>query len=308
MGTLTQLPRLLTQVRRRVTQATVSAALGCVGQLAPRTAVGVAGVVARTAGRVLRGRLRHNLLAAGVEPAPARLTAWFRNAGAWAGWSLALGRSDFDTSGLVEHVALGATVERLESLAGGGAVLLVPHTFLFQAALGALSRRLPLVLLARENANPARAALKQRWYRALGLASVLRPKAGDRSAARNAYLAVLAEKKVLVITPDLLVPADRGVPARVLGHDVTLPGGFASLAVRAGVPVVFGWCEWLGDTLTMRCDEPVWLAGPKDDAVRGAVRDWAGRLDEFLHRAPENWMFWLDKSWSRTLRAGGGMR
>jgi lauroyl/myristoyl acyltransferase len=41
----------------------------------------------------------------------------------------------------------------------------------------------------------------------------------------------------------------------------------------------------------------------RDAAVRAAVQDWCRWFEGKLRESPENWLFWLDKRWSRFLRA-----
>jgi hypothetical protein len=41
----------------------------------------------------------------------------------------------------------------------------------------------------------------------------------------------------------------------------------------------------------------------REIAVRGAVQDWCNWFEEKLRANPENWVFWLDKRWSRFLGA-----
>jgi len=38
-------------------------------------------------------------------------------------------------------------------------------------------------------------------------------------------------------------------------------------------------------------------------AIRLALQDWCGWFEQRLRANPENWLFWLDKRWSRFLRA-----
>ena len=42
--------------------------------------------------------------------------------------------------------------------------------------------------------------------------------------------------------------------------------------------------------------------GDRDAAVRASVQDWCRWFEEKLRADPDNWLFWLDKRWSRFLR------
>ena len=46
------------------------------------------------------------------------------------------------------------------------------------------------------------------------------------------------------------------------------------------------------------------IDGDRDGAVRAAAQDWCLWFEDKLRANPENWLFWLDKRWSRFLRAG----
>src|SRR5262249_50173134 len=60
-----------------------------------------------------------------------------------------------------------------------------------------------------------------------------------------AYLRVLRAGRVLGITPDVLLPPDKGLPVWMFGHQVTLSPGAVLLAMRAGAPLVTPLAEWL---------------------------------------------------------------
>ena len=40
----------------------------------------------------------------------------------------------------------------------------------------------------------------------------------------------------------------------------------------------------------------------RETVIRACVQDWCRWFEEKLRADPENWLFWLDKRWSRFLR------
>ena len=43
-------------------------------------------------------------------------------------------------------------------------------------------------------------------------------------------------------------------------------------------------------------------AGDREAATRACAQEWYDWFEKKLHADPENWLFWLDKRWSRFLR------
>src|SRR5262249_11406400 len=103
----------------------------------------------------------------------------------------------------------------------------------------------------------------------------------------------------------------KGVPVQIFGREVFLSPGMAVLAMRAGAPLVPCWYQWIEDPSAKRDDralmcfgEPIQLSatGNRGAAAHDAVQDWCRRHEAYLRDCPEDWMFWLDKRWTKVLR------
>ena len=44
-------------------------------------------------------------------------------------------------------------------------------------------------------------------------------------------------------------------------------------------------------------------ASDRDAAIRAGVQEWCRWFEQKLRANPENWLFWLDKRWSKFLHA-----
>lgn len=258
----------------------------------------------------LRRRLASNMRLAGLEPTPARLDHYFTYFGRFVGWSLAVYQAGFERSGVADLIEIDESVSHLDRAvaAGRGVILAAPHVFCHEMCAAALSRRHPVVALVRENKSPAREALKQRWYEATGLTTIRRPRHSSVIADTLAYLRLLRTGRVLAITPDLVALGNTGVPVTIFGHEVHLMPGIIVLAMRSGAPVVTAFVDGCGRGVRLSFTEPVNFAvGPgHDKGVQRGMQAWCGVLETYLTQHPENWMFWLDKRWTRALRTPSG--
>jgi lauroyl/myristoyl acyltransferase len=254
----------------------------------------------------LRRRLATNLRMAGLDPTTSRLDHYFANFGEWAGWSLAVYQAGFERSGVADLIDLDQSVSHLDQAvaAGRGVVLAAPHVFCHEMAAAAINRRHRVVALVREAKSPARERLKQRWYEATGLATVRRPRHASVIGDTLAYIRLLRRGQVLAITPDLVVPANRGVPVAMFGREVHLLPGVVVLAMRAGAPVVTAFADRSGPRFRVTFSEPAHFVPSRDHdrGMRRGMQTWCDALETYLKQSPENWMFWLDKRWTMALR------
>jgi lauroyl/myristoyl acyltransferase len=260
----------------------------------------------------LRKRLAYNLQCAGLTATPALLDRYFQLLGTWAGWSLAVYQQGFATSRVARRIHLDDSVAHLDRAisSGKGVILTTGHFFCHEMGAAAIHLRHPLVALIRESKDHLRHAIKQRWYQATGLEVVYRARRTSMLSDTLAYLRVLRAGKILAITPDLPVRPDRGVAVSLFGKQVILPSGMIALAMRSATPIVACWADWIDDRrgrpaeMRIRFDEPIAFSAGKDrDAVqRAGMAEFARRHEEELRKCPVNWMFWLDKNWTRILR------
>jgi lauroyl/myristoyl acyltransferase len=255
-----------------------------------------------------------NLKRAGIEPSETILNRYFHRFGCWAGWSLAVYQAGLEVSGVAERLVFDESVANLDRAVakGKGVVLACPHLFCHEMAAAAIHRRHSVVALVRESKNPERGAIKQHWYEATGMETVRRPRDASVVSDTLAYLRVLRSGRVLGITPDLLLPPDKGLPVRMFGRTVTLSPGIVLLAMRSGAPLVTPLAQWLdaepgqrGARIRMWFSEPIEFpaGGDREQTLRDGLQAWCGYVEGYFRREPENWMFWLDKRWTGALAA-----
>jgi lauroyl/myristoyl acyltransferase len=307
--------RWLHECRRAATQAAMRAAARSARWLGPGGAQALGRAVGRTAGFAgpLRRRLAMNLRRAGIASTETVLDRYFRRLGTWAGWSLAVYQAGFDASGVGARVEFDASVAHLDRAVahGKGVLLACPHLFCHEIGAAAVHRRHPVVALVRENKSPVRAALKRRWYEATGVETVRRPRDASVVADTLAFLRVLSRGRVLGITPDVLMPSDKGLPVHIFGREPRLSPGMVLLAMHAGAPLVTALPEWDDGgpgrpaRVRMHFSEPVEFSprGDRQRTAREGLQAWWRLVEDYLRRRPENWMFWLDKRWTRVLAA-----
>jgi lauroyl/myristoyl acyltransferase len=138
------------------------------------------------------------------------------------------------------RVELDDSVQRLAAAAAGGrgAILVGPHIANYLVNLTRLNQVLPLTVYLRHAKDPNRQQAKQRWYRASGVSWICEPPGRGGPLGRLGQMsAALRAGRVLFITPDLVKKRGEGVPVRLLGREVYLPGGAAALAARTGAPL-----------------------------------------------------------------------
>jgi lauroyl/myristoyl acyltransferase len=302
------------QWRRTATQAAVRGLVKLTEWLGPSGALElgqVVGNLARFAGP-LRQRLATNLKHAGIVPAETILDRYFHRFGCWSGWSLAVYQAGLEGSGVASRLIFDESVVNLDRAVakGKGVVLACPHLFCHEMAAAAIHRRHPVVALVRETKNAERGAIKQHWYESTGMETVRRPRDSAVVADTIAYLRVLRNGRVLGITPDILLPPEKGVAVRMFGRQVTLSPGIVVLAMRAGAPLVTPLAEWLdaepgqrGSRIRMHFSEPIEYptSGDRERTIRDGLQAWCRYVEDYFRREPENWMFWLDKRWGREL-------
>jgi lauroyl/myristoyl acyltransferase len=295
--------------RRTVTLAVERGFVNLTRRLGPSAGLRVGhalGSLARFAGP-LRQRLATSLHRAGIVPSQRVLNRYFHRFGCWSGWSLAVYQAGLEASGVGDRFEFADSVVNLDRAVakGRGVVLACPHLFCHEIAAAAINRRHPVVALVRESKNPRRGAVKQRWYEATGMETVRRPRGSSVVSDTLAYLRVLRSGRVLGITPDVLVPPDKGVPVRMFGRQLTLSPGVVLLAMRAQAPLVTPLGEWLdaepgrrGARVRMHFSEPIEFptGGDRERTLRDGLQAWCRHIEDYLRREPENSMFWIAKT------------
>jgi len=300
----------LRQLRRAITQRAVGQAIAATAALpigpqrsGVRRAVALAGGVP-----MLRRKVRENMRLALGDNVPALAERrYFNHVGWFLSSSLATFHRGLAATPVVDEVKFDRTISVLDEAfaEGRGVVLTVPHWSGHELVAAVIARRHPMVMLVRQATAPEKVARKEKWYRALGAETVLRPKQASTIKDAVAYLKVLKRGKMLAITPDLLADPGQGVEISIFGRPARLNGGAFALAIAAGAPMIRVSGTWQSDSTVMLTFErapPPPDDGDREAAIRACVQDWCHWFEERLRANPENWLFWLDKRWSRFLR------
>jgi lauroyl/myristoyl acyltransferase len=297
-------------LRHRTTQLAVGQAIGATRGLpvglqrsCVRSMIAFAGGIP-----MLRRRVRENMrLALGREVPDGAERRYFRHLGWYLSNALPVFNRGLMAARVAEQVKFDESIHVLDEAVaeGRGVVFIFAHWSGHELMAAIVNRRHPMTLLVRQAPTSERMARKLKWYGALGAEIVLRPNRTSTIHHAAAYLKVLKRGRLLGITPDLLAGPGEGVETRIFGRPARLHGGAFAIAIATRAPMIRFSCRWQGDssaTITFeRATTPV--AGGGDSAIRAAVQDWCGWFEGKLRANPETWQFWLDKRWSRFLRA-----
>jgi lauroyl/myristoyl acyltransferase len=304
-----QMPEYLQHLRRGATQLAIRQVIAATAPLpmgaqrsALRSLVAVAGSMP-----TLRRRVCENMRLALGHDVPANAERLYFRHVAWF-WSNALAtfHHGFTKTPVPQLVNFDDSVRLLDEAVaeGRGVVLASPHWSGYDLAAARINLRHPMVFLVRQAPTPERAARKLKWYNALGAEIVLRPSGASSIKDAVAYLKVLKRGRTLGIAPDLLADEEQGVEVSIFGRPARLYGGAFALAIAAGAPMIRPFPRWQDDSKMVVAFQraPCFDNGDRDAAVRAAVQDWCLWFENRLRANPENWLFWLDKRWSRFLR------
>jgi lauroyl/myristoyl acyltransferase len=300
----------LRQLRRAITQWAIRKAIEATASLpigpqrsSVRRVVALAGAVP-----MLRRKVRENMRLALGDDVPALAERrYFRHVGWFLSSSLATFHRGLAATPVMNEVKFDQTISVLDDAfaEGRGVVLTVPHWSGHELVAAFIARRHPMVMLVRQAPTAERADRKAKWYRALGAETVLRPKQASTIKDAVAYMKVLKRGKMLAITPDLLADPGQGVEISIFGRPARLNGGAFALAIAAGAPMIRVSGVWQSDSSVILAFERAPPPPDNDDreaAIHACVQDWCRWFEEKLRANPENWLFWLDRRWSRFLR------
>jgi lauroyl/myristoyl acyltransferase len=300
----------LRQLRRSATQLAIRHMITATAKLPIGFQRSVVRSLVRLAGSIpmLRRRVRANMHLALGHDIPARAESlYFRHLGWFLSSSLATFHHGIAASPVCDEVKFDGSIRVLDDAIaeGRGVVLTGPHWSGHELVAAIINRRHPMAMLVRQAPTSERAHRKLKWYKALGAEIVLRPGRPSMIKDAVAYLHVLKRGKILGITPDLLSDANEGVEINIFGRNARLPGGAFVLAYSARAPMIRASGRWQSNSCFVITFEraPAFQAGDRNAAVRAAVQDWCQWFEKTLRANPENWLFWLDKRWSRFLRA-----
>jgi KDO2-lipid IV(A) lauroyltransferase len=214
----------------------------------------------------------------------------------------------FSGSGVAKEIEMDRSVEHLDRAVakGRGVILASPHQFCHEIGAAYMCGRHKVVALVRESKGRWRRAMKERWYQATGMDIVPRPRRSSVMADTFAYLRALKSGRILAVTPDVIVPPASGVRVKMLGCNVHLSPGLVLLSMKAKAPLVTSYTHWQKDgRFVLQFTEPVEYstAGDRMATAAAGLQAWCRQCEGYFCQNPGNWMFWLDKRWTRALRA-----
>src|SRR5262245_11570172 len=160
------------------------------------------------------------------------------------------------------HVDASLAHLREALAAGRGAVIAPPHVCNYLLTVVRLSQEIPLCIYLRWSKDERKRAVKKAWCEAAGLRVILEPaSATDPSSRAAACVDILRRGEALVMTPDIVQRAGRGVPVRLFDRTVQLPAGAASIAMLAESPLVPAFGSVSGRVHTMTFGRPLAVQG-----------------------------------------------
>jgi len=238
--------------------------------------------------------------AAGVSHEPRVVHAHFLQnvlAAARSYRDLLRGGSD-EVLGRVDTSDLQRSVGKLVK-AGRPFILFVPHNLAAIYGGVALTRMLPLLIVARNSKTIRRTRLALDVYERIN-AKVLMVRGSNPFEIARAMYSALADGKVLVATVDNVDPAS-GTPAAIFGVDVEFAPWAAKIAAKRSVPVVPMYFHSDGDNVRVVCGEPL----VTNDTVT-AIRHYVSFFEQRILQDPASWAYLADRKWSRIMRRAAG--
>ena len=300
----------LRQFRRGATQLAIRQAITATAALPIGLQRSIVRSLVRLAASIpmLRRRVQENMcLALGHDVTAQAPRDYFRHVEWFLSNALATFHHGIAATPVVGEVKFDESIHVLDDAVaeGRGVVLASAHWSGHEIAAAVINLRHPITMVVRQAPTLERAARKLKWYHSLGAATVLRPSRASPIGDARAYSQVLKSGKLLAITPDLLAEPGQGVETSIFGRSARIHGGAFVLAILARAPMIRVSGRWQADSsVVLTFDRaPSFDADDRDRAIRASVQDWCRWFEARLQANPENWLFWLDKRWSRFLRA-----
>jgi len=172
--------------------------------------------------------------------------------------------------------------------AGTGMIYALPHMGNWEAAAPvAVSYGVPVVAVAEELPNRRITDWFTEMRAAFGIEIVL---ATGRLEVMRRLEQAIAENKAVALLSDRDLKR-KGVAVEFFGERTTLPPGPATLALRTGAPLLPVGCYFQdgGYKVVIRPPLPVPDAGSKTEKVAALTQSLAGKLEELINVAPEQW-------------------
>ena len=175
-----------------------------------------------------------------------------------------------------------------------GLILLTPHCAGSVLSSAGLSVFCPTALLVRESREPVRARLMIEYLEKLGPRLIVSRNTAPATVMRHIARA-LREGMAVVGTADVIAPGVDTVEVTAFGRHVSSPAWPARISARFGVPIVPIFQRMDGERITLLADEG-YVA--QEDLQQGTQR-WMASFERLFRRHPSDWIFMLDKHWSR---------
>jgi len=176
-----------------------------------------------------------------------------------------------------------------------GIIILVPHCAAAVLSSAGLHHYAPTTLLVREPKSPQRCQLMLEYLKKLGPKFILSQNTTPATVVRQISRA-LRDGEVVVGTTDVIVPGPNTVEVRIFGQTVHSPGWPTKIAAHFNVPIVPGFIHIDGEQIKLLADE-----GYLDADLQNGTQRWASSFERWFQQYPSDWVFMLDKRWSRVL-------
>ena len=196
---------------------------------------------------------------------------------------------------------LEATLRRLSGDKQGG-IILVPHCAGALLSSARLSTVCPTVLLVREPNNPARCQLMLEYLQKLGPEFILVRNMPPALVIRNIVRA-LRDGKVVVGTTDLVKADADTIQTRVFDQPIHSPAWPARLSTRFGAPILPGYIHMEGRQITLLAEEDY-----REHEIERSTQRWISSFEKHFRKYPSDWVFMLDRNWSRVLASAATTR
>jgi lauroyl/myristoyl acyltransferase len=113
----------------------------------------------------------------------------------------------------------------------------------------------------------------------------------------------LQEGEIVVGTTDVIAPGPDTVEVRMFGQPVHSPGWPTKIAARFNVPILPGFIHIDGEQIKLLADHSY-----LDADLQRSTQRWASSFERWFQQYPSDWLFMLDKRWSRVLAAAGAQQ
>ena len=179
----------------------------------------------------------------------------------------------------------------------GGAIFVVPHCVGSVLSAARFGKEFPSMMLVRESKSRRRGRIMRQYFEKLGPELLFVRRADPVSLARS-ILNSLRARKFVVGTTDLARCTRDTIAVEMFGERVRMPDWPARFAAKRKVPIVPGYVHIVNGRILMITGEPY-----LEEDLTASTQRWARFFEENIRAYPSDWIFMLDKRWSRILAA-----